>query len=193
MTTDPIWSAIVLAAGQSSRFGGGKLRAVYKEKPLLDWVLDAALACPVAEVVVVWGGDPEIAINLPTDGRTKPVWAPDHALGIGASLGEGLRALNPQSQGVLVFLGDMPRVPISLAKDMIAAIGQGALAAAPVFDGRRGHPVLISSSLYDQISNLGGDQGAGRILDQLGEKLALIKAPDDGCLFDIDRPGDLLG
>lgn len=192
MTTDPIWSAIVLAAGQSSRFGGGKLRAVYKEKPLLDWVLDAALACPVAEVVVVWGGDPEIAINLPTDGRTKPVWAPDHALGIGASLGEGLRALNPQSQGVLVFLGDMPRVPISLAKDMIAAIGQGALAAAPVFDGRRGHPVLISSSLYDQISNLGGDQGAGRILDQLGEKLALIKAPDDGCLFDIDRPGDLL-
>ena len=192
MTTDPIWSAIVLAAGQSSRFGGGKLRAVYKEKPLLDWVLDAALACPVAEVVVVWGGDPEIAINLPTDGRTKPVWAPDHALGIGASLGEGLRALNPQSQGVLVFLGDMPRVPTSLAKDMIAAIGQGALAAAPVFDGRRGHPVLISSSLYDQISNLGGDQGAGRILDQLGEKLALIKAPDDGCLFDIDRPGDLL-
>ena len=193
MTTDPIWSAIVLAAGQSSRFGGGKLRAVYQEKPVLDWVLDAALACPVAEVVVVWGSDQQIGANLPIDGRIRGVWAKDHALGMGASLAEGLRALNPQSQGGLVFLGDMPRVPISLVSHLIAAIGQGALAAAPVFDGRRGHPVLISAALFDQIGRLRGDQGAGKILDQLGEKLALIKAPDDGCLFDIDRPGDLLG
>ena len=193
MTTDPIWSAIVLAAGQSSRFGGGKLRAVYKEKPVLDWVLDAALACPVAEVVVVWGGDQQIGANLPIDGRIRGVWVKDHALGMGASLGEGLSALNPQSQGVLVFLGDMPRVPVSLVPHLIAAIGQGALAAAPVFDGRRGHPVLISALLFDQIGNLKGDQGAGKFLDQLGEKLALIKAPDDGCLFDIDRPRDLLG
>jgi molybdenum cofactor cytidylyltransferase len=112
---------------------------------------------------------------------------------MGASLAEGLRVLNPQTHGVLVFLGDMPRVPISLVTDMIAAIGQGALAATPEFGGRRGHPVLISRALFDQIGNLGGDQGAGNILDQLGSKLALIKAPDDGCLFDIDRPGDLLG
>ena len=193
MTTDPIWSAIVLAAGQSSRFGGGKLRAVYQEKPVLDWVLDAALACPVSEVVVVWGGDQQIGANLPIDGRIRGVWAKDHALGMGASLAEGLSALNPKSQGVLVFLGDMPRVPISLVSHLIAAIGQEALAAAPVFDGRRGHPVLISAALFDQIGRLRGDQGAGKILDQLGEKLALIKAPDDGCLFDIDRPGDLLG
>ena len=193
MTTDPIWSAIVLAAGQSSRFGGGKLRAVYQQKPVLDWVLDAALACPVSEVVVVWGSDQQIGANLPKDGRIRGVLAKDHALGMGASLGEGLRALNPQSQGVLVFLGDMPRVPISLVSHLIAAIGQGALAAAPVFDGRRGHPALISAALFDQIGKLRGDQGAGKILDQLGEKLARIKAPDDGCLFDIDRPGDLLG
>jgi molybdenum cofactor cytidylyltransferase len=193
MMTDPIWSAIVLAAGKSSRFGGGKLRAVYQEKPVLDWVLDAALACPVAEVVVVWGADRKIGESLPIDGRIKPVLAKDHDLGMGASLAEGLRALNPQTHGVLVFLGDMPRVPISLVTDMIAAIGQGASAAAPEFGGRRGHPVLISPALFDQIANLSGDQGAGNILDQLGSKLALIKAPDDGCLFDIDRPGDVLG
>jgi molybdenum cofactor cytidylyltransferase len=192
MTTDPIWSAIILAAGQSSRFGGGKLRAVYQEKPVLDWVLDAALACPVAEIVVVCGGDPVIADSLPMDGLIRGVWAKDHALGMGVSLSEGLGALDPKSQGVLVFLGDMPRVPAHLVRDLIAAIGQGALAAAPEFAGRRGHPVLISSALFDQIAALRGDQGAGQILDQLGEKLVLIKAPDDGCLFDIDRPGDLL-
>ena len=142
---------------------------------------------------MVWGGDQQIGANLPIDGRIRGVWAKDHALGMGASLAEGLSALNPKSQGVLVFLGDMPRVPISLVSHLIAAIGRGALAAAPVFDGRRGHPVLISAALFDQIGTLRGDQGAAKILDQLGEKLALIKAPDDGCLFDIERPGDLLG
>jgi len=192
MTTDPIWSAIVLAAGQSSRFGGGKLRAVYKEKLVLDWVLDTALSCPVAEIVVVCGGDPEIALNLPINGRVKGIWAKDHALGMGASLSEGISALDPKSRGVLVFLGDMPRVQPGLATDLIAAIGQGALAAAPIFAGRRGHPVLMASALFEQISQLRGDQGAGKILDGLGEKLALIQAPDDGCLFDIDRPGDLM-
>jgi molybdenum cofactor cytidylyltransferase len=192
MTIVPIWSAIILAAGQSSRFGGGKLRAVYQEKSVLNWVLDAAVSCPVAEIVVVCGGDPEISLNLPIKGRIKGIWAKDHALGMGASLSEGISALDPQSQGVLVFLGDMPRVPTHLVSDLIAALGQGAMAAAPEFAGRRGHPVLISSALFDQIGALRGDQGAGKILDQLGEKLVLIKAPDDGCLFDIDRPGDLL-
>jgi CTP:molybdopterin cytidylyltransferase MocA len=38
---------------------------------------------------------------------------------------------------------------------------------------------------------LNGDQGAGGVLKDLGEGLILVPAPDDGCLFDIDRPDDL--
>ena len=191
VTIEPIWSAIVLAAGHSSRFGGGKLRALYRTRPVIDWVLDAALAAPVAQVVVVWGGDPLIGEGLPKNPRLKSLLAVDHALGMGASLAAGLGGIDPQSQGVLVFLGDMPRVPALVIPDLMAAVQNGAMAAAPSFNGRRGHPVLIGQSLFARLLSLGGDQGAGKILDQLGTQLCLIPAPDDGCLFDIDRPEDL--
>ena len=192
MTTPPFWSAIVLAAGQSNRFGGGKLRAVYRQRPVLDWVLEGALSCPVAEVLVVWGGDERILSHLPKDDRVRAVSSEAYIEGMGASLVQGIQALNAQCTGAFVFLGDMPRVPFGLAGSLIAAIGQGGLAAAPVHLGRRGHPVLISSPLFEQLSKLTGDRGASAILDQLGSKLVLIDAPDDGCLFDIDRPEDLL-
>ena len=53
-------SALILAAGQSRRFGGGKLRALWNGRPLILWALEAALAAPVTEVILVWGGDPLI-------------------------------------------------------------------------------------------------------------------------------------
>lgn len=192
MTKDPYWSAIVLAAGQSNRFGGGKLRAVYRQRPVIEWVMHGILSCPVQEVLVVWGADQQLVQDLPKDERIRAIWAKDHADGIGASLAEGIGAISSQTTGAFVFLGDMPRAPFGLANDMIAAIGQGALAAAPVFDGRRGHPVLICPAVFKQIGQLIGDRGAGAILDKLGAKLTLVDAPDDGCLFDIDHPGDLL-
>jgi CTP:molybdopterin cytidylyltransferase MocA len=57
MMKDPYWSAIVLAAGQSNRFGGGKLRAVYRQRPVFEWVMRGILSCPVQEVLVVWGAE----------------------------------------------------------------------------------------------------------------------------------------
>lgn len=154
--------------------------------------MSGVLSCPVQEVLVVWGGDPQLAQDLPDDERIRPVWAKDHASGMAASLAQGLGAVSVQSAGAFVYLGDMPRAPFGLASAMISAIGQGAMVVAPIFEGRRGHPVLLSRPLFDQIGQLTGDRGAGPVLDQLGGQLTLVEAPDDGCLFDIDHPGDLL-
>jgi molybdenum cofactor cytidylyltransferase len=145
----------------------------------------------VSEVVLVWGGDPLILDLLPQDPRLKTLECRDHALGMGESLSAGLEALDPDSDGTFVFLGDMPQVPVGLTGALAQAVAGGAVAAAPSFNGKRGHPVLISSSLFRALSALRGDQGAGPVLAGLGTGLVLIPAPDDGCLFDIDRPEDL--
>jgi len=64
-------------------------------------------------------------------------------------------------------------------------------AVAPQYDSQRGHPVLLSAALFPKLLTLNGDQGAGTVLKDLGDGLILVPAPDDGCLFDIDRPDDL--
>jgi molybdenum cofactor cytidylyltransferase len=185
--------AVVLAAGSGSRFGGGKLLAPWRGEPLVMAAVRAALAAPVGGVTVVTGADAEAvgAAARAVDPRVRVVHAADHAEGMGASLRTGIGSLPDDAAAALVFLGDMPRVPQAVLAPLVAAVAAGAPAAAPVFGGRRGNPVCLAAGLFPQLLALTGDAGARRILDALGERLALVEAPDDGVLFDVDRPEDL--
>jgi molybdenum cofactor cytidylyltransferase len=190
---------LVLAAGSAARFGGGKLTAPWRGGVLLEGALAAAFAAPVRAVVLVSGADAERveaaarawAARAGEAGRLRILHAPDHAEGMAASLRRGIASLPGDAAGAFVFLGDMPRVPTAVLTPMAEALARGAGAAAPVFGGRRGNPVAVARALFPELLALRGDQGARRILDGLGAALALIEAPDDGVLFDVDARADL--
>lgn len=194
------WAALVLAAGAGTRFGGGKLLAPQGSGVLLDGALGAALAAPAAPVILVTGFDAErvaaaaraFADRTGEGGRLSLVHASGHALGLSASLRAGLAAVPPEAEGAFVFLADMPKVPADMAGRLAHAIG-ARLAAAPAFEGRRGHPVLLRRALFDRLAALEGDRGAGAVLADLGEDLALVETDDPGVVFDVDAPGDLGG
>ena len=185
--------SVVLAAGSGSRFGGGKLLAPWGEGVLLDAALAAAFAAPIRSVTVITGADAQAveAAACAYDPRVRIVHAPDHAEGMGASLRTAIANLPTDAAGCFVFLGDMPRVPIAVLQPLAQALAAGAWAAAPVFQGRRGNPVLIGFELFPDLLKLSGDAGARAVLQGLGDRLALVEAPDDGVLFDVDQPGDL--
>jgi molybdenum cofactor cytidylyltransferase len=193
------FGAIVLAAGASRRFGGAKLTSSWRGGRLIDGALRAALSAPVARVLVVTGADPAVAtaarafaVAQGVAERLAVVHAADHELGLSASLRAGFAALEAGSRGAFLFLGDMPLVPHDIAAKLADALEGDVLAAAPVCQGRRGHPALFARGLFDRLAKLDGDQGARRILDQLGERLALVDTADTGVLVDIDAPGDLI-
>ena len=102
----------------------------------------------------------------------------------------GIAALSSETDGAFVFLGDMPRIPLSLAPQLAEGIGNRG-AAAPSFKGERGHPVLFAARLFPDLLRLRGDQGARGILDAMGDDLALVAVEDAGVLFDVDRRSDL--
>jgi molybdenum cofactor cytidylyltransferase len=191
--------SIVLAAGFGSRFGGGKLTAPWRGRMLIEGALAAAIAAPVMTVTVIWGADAAVpaAARAFFEGRgeamrLKLVHAEHHARGLSASLKAAIESLPADCAGAYVFLGDMPRVPACVLEPLAEALAGGALAAAPVFDGQRGHPVLFSRALFADLCKLEGDKGAGGLLASLGPgQLALVPAPDDGVLYDIDLPSDL--
>jgi molybdenum cofactor cytidylyltransferase len=192
--------AIVLAAGAGTRFGGGKLTAPWRGGVLLEGALAAAFAAPARSVTVVTGADARVAAaaadfaaRRAAPSRLRLVHAADHALGLSASLKAGLQALPPDAGGVFVFLGDMPRVPAATLPLLAAAVSKGALAAAPAFEGRRGHPVLFARGLFEPLLALDGDEGARSILSRLGARLIEVPCPDPGILLDIDHPTDLDG
>ena len=189
------FQALVLAAGSATRFGGRKLLADWNGAPLLHAALAAARAAPVEGVTVVTGADAaEIeACVTAFDPAIPRVHAPDHGQGMAASLRAGVAALPADTQGVFVFLGDMPRVPRAVLQPLAEAVRAGALAVAPVFQGRRGNPVILARELFATVATLTGDTGARDLLNDLGARLVLVESPDDGVLFDVDVPGDLPG
>ena len=191
--------AVILAAGQGSRFGGAKLVEAWRGQPVLHGALAAAFAAPVETIVLVTGAHAEpieacaraFAARRADGARLRIVHAADHAQGLSASLRAGLRSLPGDATGMLLFLGDMPAAPAALGQPLADALAAGALAAAPSHQGRRGHPVAISSALFPALLTLEGDRGAAQVLAGLGERLALIETADPGALYDVDTREDL--
>lgn len=184
MATGPL-EAIVLAAGLGRRFGGKKLTSPYGGGRLLDGAVRAALAAPVRAVRVVVGHDAEaVAKAAKALGPVEIVQAERHAEGLAETLKAGIASLPADTAGAFVFLGDMPRIPPDMAAKLAEALGESD-AAAPVWEGQRGHPVLISARLFPAVMTLQGDQGAGRLFK---DNIALVPTGDQGVLFDVDLP-----
>jgi molybdenum cofactor cytidylyltransferase len=188
-------AAIVLAAGRGARFGPEpKLLALLNGKPLVRHVAEAAVRSAAKPVIAVTGyaaGDVEAAIN------TLPVQIIRNSLfaeGFSSSLKAGFAALPSEARAVIVLLGDMPFITADLIDQLASAWQSKGHPAVliPVFNGRRGNPVVLSRALEDSVKELSGDAGASRILrDHPG--VVGWPAGSQAILQDVDTPDALRG
>jgi molybdenum cofactor cytidylyltransferase len=192
--------AIVLAAGQSSRFraagGSGATKLIEKldGRPIVRMVAEAALASRARPVTVVTG-HARTSVEAALAGlEVEFVHNPEFSSGLASSLRVGLSAIPADAAGALVLLGDMPRIEAQLIDALIDAFlaKERALAAAPTRRGRRGNPILLGRGLFEAAMRLQGDEGARRLIGALGAaELVEVEAPDAGVIADIDTPADL--
>lgn len=175
-------AAIVLAAGKASRFGSDKLSAHFRGEPLLGHALRAARAAPVGRVILVC--PPSFDTSRWPDLDVIRIASPE----MSASLKVGIAAA-AGADGAFIYLGDMPMVPHSIAAELAAALGDN-FAAVPRWQGRSGHPVLLSARAFPSIAALTGDKGAGTLL-KTRKDVAFVECADEGVLLDIDRAEDI--
>ncbi|HVP39436.1 MAG TPA: nucleotidyltransferase family protein [Candidatus Saccharimonadales bacterium] len=184
--------AILLAAGAATRFQADKLHADYRGRPLYRHALDALTAAPaVAATLVVVG--PSFPIP-PAVERCTFLVNPEPAEGMGSSLRVGVRAAPEDAGAYLIALADMPALRPELIGDLIAFhAAAGRPITVPVHRGRRGHPVLVSRELREELLRVQGDVGARDILRAHAAGVAEFETEDPAVLFDVDTPGDLPG
>jgi molybdenum cofactor cytidylyltransferase len=192
--------AIVLAAGQASRFraGGGtdltKLVAKLDGKPIVRRAVEAALAARARPVVVVTGYARDSVEAALADLDIRVAFNPKFASGLASSLSAGVSVLPKDVVGALVLLGDMPWIEPTLIDTLIDAFlaRKGPLAAVPLREGRRGNPVLLGRELFEVALRLTGDEGARRLIGALSaDELVEVEASGVGVTFDVDTPSDL--
>jgi CTP:molybdopterin cytidylyltransferase MocA/SAM-dependent methyltransferase len=184
-------SAIVLAAGAGSRFGGGKLLAPLGDRPVLQHVLDALAAAGIEDVVVVLGDDaPPIEATIAWRGERR-VRNPEPGRGLSSSLRIGVAAVDADASAVLVVLGDQPLVPQAAIEALLTAPADPKRpVVVPVYpaDGGR-NPVLIRRDGFGLIDEVEGDRGLGPVLASHPELVAEVPVDSDNP--DLDTPADL--
>ncbi len=181
-------AAIILAAGQGTRFGQEpKLLAVIESKPLLRHVADAAVASAARPIIAVLGHRcADVVAAL--DGLN--VIAVDNSAyrnGLSTSLKAGFAALPDEAEAAIILLGDMPRVSADVINQLIEAwrAAERPSAVVPLFGGQRGNPVLLSRVLASEIASLTGDMGAGPLLRGRSSILE-VAMNDPAVLQDVD-------
>lgn len=183
---------ILLAAGRGSRFDpSGAQNKLLQPLPAGHAVVAAAaknLLAGVSRVVaVVRPGADAVAACVQTLGCEVTV-CPMADQGMGESLVHAL-SRSADAAGWLIALGDMPFVQPATMQALAAELAQGADIVAPAYRGRRGNPVGFGRKLLPQLLELGGDQGARRLLQEF--PVFQIEVGDPGIVIDIDTRSDL--
>jgi CTP:molybdopterin cytidylyltransferase MocA len=183
---------IVLAAGRGSRFGdeAPKTLARLGERPLVAHAVASAKASGLRPLVVVVGCQAsEVAAAAGRD--VEVIENPDWAEGMSTSLRAGLAAVvaDRTVTAMTVALADQPRIGDEAYRRLVLAHADGAELAVATYGGKRGHPVLIGRSYFDEAMRMTGDQGARTLL----AKPEVVEVPCDGTgeATDVDTPADL--
>ncbi|MBO0780889.1 MAG: nucleotidyltransferase family protein [Ktedonobacteraceae bacterium] len=188
-------AALILAAGSSSRMGEGrhKLLLPLGEMPVLAHVLMAVRESQARPVMVVLGYQAEqireaLKSHVALDEVTF-VENPDYPQGMSTSLRAGLASLQHYEPvgGAIVLLGDQPLITARLIDDLIAARqATGSRIIAPLYNGRRGNPVLFDASLFPELEQVDGDEGGRSVIERHHQDMATIEVVQSTARYDVD-------
>jgi len=116
---------------------------------------------------------------------------PQYATGMLSSVRCGIRALPPGCHAAMVCLGDQPSVTTDLVNDLVHAFKGGDKGiVVPVFEGKRGHPILFSERYYGEVLTRFDDAGLRGLLHAYRDDVFELAAATPAVLSDMDYPED---
>jgi len=185
---------VVLAAGESKRMERKKELLPVDGEPMIRTVVRKLLgSAKIDEVIVVLGHEANgvgATLSGITDERLELIGNGRYSEGMGTSLAHAAQACLWGTNAIVVALGDAPFFSTEDVKALLDAHAGGAAIAVPVFQGRRGHPVVLDGSFREELEGLTGDTGARQILERESASVVEVELSDDGFLVDIDDPDD---
>ena len=188
----PVVSALLLAAGASSRMkGADKLMEAVGDVPLLRHSAETLLASQADEVVVVLRPDDAARRGALADLPVRIVENPLAAEGMGASIRVGMSAIAPNASAALIALGDMPDLTAGDVNSVLAAYdaeeGREIIRAAGP-DGAPGNTVLFGRRFFEPLRSLEGDEGARHVLAAHTDLVRLVRLRTNAARVDLDTP-----
>ena len=183
--------ALILAAGSSRRMGTQKLLLPFREKTIIETVIDNVLQSGVDGVMVVLGADHDRIRKIVDPLPVEVCFNENHESGMLSSVMCGFRSLPENTGTALVFLGDQPGIPPQVTDAILKAYDESLHGIViPVYDHRRGHPLLVDMKYKREIEKLDLETGLRSLMHLFPKDVLEVEVNEPGILVDIDTRED---
>jgi molybdenum cofactor cytidylyltransferase len=185
-----VW-ALVLGAGESKRMGKPKLLLPFGDKTIIEHILDNISQSKAGKILLVLGSHRE-EILIKIGGRpVETVINYRYREGMLSSIQTGFEALPQDSSAALVCLGDQPFIPFSVFDTLIETYERTKKGIVlPVYQKKRGHPILIDMKHRQEILDLSPKIGLRALVHNHPQDVQEVAVETPQILKDIDYPED---
>ncbi|MCB0005471.1 MAG: nucleotidyltransferase family protein [Anaerolineales bacterium] len=182
--------AIVLAAGRGRRMGQTKQLLPWGDSTVVAATLRQALASQADQVILVTGHEATAVAAAATGLDITILHNPDYEAGeMVSSLQVAVRMLPAGTRAILVLLADQPFIPPTILDALSHAYDAGAGSIiAPVYEGRRGNPVLIGAEHFAELLALPAGSAPRQLLQAHPGAVHLLPVDNEAILQDLDQP-----
>lgn len=182
-------SGIILASGESRRFGENKLFYKINGKMLIEYTIENARNSLLYEKIIVF--NPAVNYSVLNLNGFKIAINYDYKNGMSTSIAAGLRKVENNIDGVMILLGDSPLIDQNIINRMINIYSQNDAGIVSAYNsGIPVNPAIFSSKYFNDLLNLKGDVGGRFILRNHPEDIIRVEI-DNNALLDVDTKEDL--
>jgi molybdenum cofactor cytidylyltransferase len=185
--------AIILAAGESKRMGSPKMLLPFKDKTVIETVIENVLAAGIEETRVVLGAYRDDILKIIGKYQIGYCVNEDYKTGMLSSVQHGFASLPYGCRAALVMPGDKPMIePQEIIRVIEAYLDSGKGLVMPVYKKKRGHPLVVDASYFEEVLNLPEAEGLRRLSIIHPDDVYEVKTDDPGVLHDVDTREDYL-
>jgi molybdenum cofactor cytidylyltransferase len=167
--------------------GFPKMLLTFNGKPMLENVIVNVTGSDVDNTMVVLGAEKDKLIKLVEKSSVKHCYNDNYKEGMLSSVKCGFRNLPPDFEAVLIFQGDQPLITPNVINTIIKAYRSSDKGIViPVYEKKRGHPLLIDRKFRDKIKKLDTREGLRSMAYQFSDDVLEVETDDPGILRDFD-------
>jgi molybdenum cofactor cytidylyltransferase len=186
---DIMLAAVILSGGASSRMGSPKALLPYQGRLFLEHLLEVLQNPRIGMRRVVLGAHAESITSAIVLDPLEIVINPEWEKGQLSSIRAALRSLPAGTDGILLCLIDHPRISATLVDGLIDQFyATRAPIVLPVFEGKRGHPVIFSATLFDELENAPDEVGARSVVWVHSKEISEFQTSEEGCVLNLNDP-----
>jgi len=182
-------ASVILSGGSSSRMGSPKALLAYQGRAFLEHLLEVTQHPRIGVRRVVLGAHVEPITRAVKLDPKEIVINAEWEKGQLSSIQAGLRSLPPGTDGMMLCLIDHPLISATLVDGMIEQFyATGAPLVVPVYEGRRGHPVIFSALLYGELERAPMEIGARSVVWMHEKEISEYRTEEEGCVLNLNDP-----